>query len=96
VEPDTGPRQTETLKLTDQYIALLVLVLMNSGLLDVRFLFLSSPLCKSESHVREIGVFFVTGVNGDVGGVNHWDQSVEEGYFACGRDFAAGQSRVAA
>jgi len=34
-EPDTGQKQQSTLKVTDQYIALLIRVFVAAGLLDV-------------------------------------------------------------
>lgn len=43
-ELDQGERSNQTLKLTDQYLALLVLVFTNAGLCDVE-LILSYHLC---------------------------------------------------
>jgi hypothetical protein len=38
-EPEHFERKTQTVKLTDHYIGLLVLIFTNAGLLDVRYLF---------------------------------------------------------
>jgi len=49
-EPDTAQRQQSTLKVTDQYIALLIRVFVAGGLLDVRaFLGILGPILMKEA-----------------------------------------------
>lgn len=80
-------RPHETLKLTDQYIALLLLVLIKAGLLNVS---INAYYCRSDLDGS------IKGTNGHAGRSSHGFQSFPKSDLAHGRDFTNGQSGTSA
>ena len=75
-EPDTAQKQQSTLKVTDQYIALLIRVFVAAGLLDV----------SDKMFHPNVGAGFLCGLGPviNVRREHYWDEPLSEGNAADG------------
>ena len=77
-EPDTAQKQQSTLKVTDQYIALLIRVFVAAGLLDV------SGKRVPQNHRTSSNKKLLSGAHLDVRGKYHRHEPFSEGNLAHG------------